>query len=87
MFIRNMLLPLDRKYAVTTTGVRSLWDLGLHYFRHKVAGQPEIQRKTLIAILHQIQAERFVNFSCFLNFGPGSCSCLLESSQKWKYCR
>jgi hypothetical protein len=57
--IRNMLLPLDRKYAVTTTGVRSVWDLGLFFFRQKVASHPEIQRKTLLALLHQIQAERY----------------------------
>lgn len=58
-FIRNMLLPLDRKYAITTTGVKSLWDLGLYHFRQKVASHPDIQRKALFGILQQIQAERY----------------------------
>lgn len=57
-WIRSIFLYLDRTYAVPTQNVRSIWELGLWFFRIHVAENPEVSKKLLEALLAEIKAER-----------------------------
>jgi cullin-4 len=45
MFIRSIFLSLDRKYALQTSNVKSIWELGLSLFSKHVITLPEIEEK------------------------------------------
>jgi cullin-4 len=58
--IRQIILTLDRTYALEkkAENVKSIWDLGLHFFRLHVLNHAEIQSKTVGGIISLIQKER-----------------------------
>lgn len=55
--IRQVVLFLDRTYALTS-GVRSIWDMGLYWFGKLVVEAPEVMRKMLDGLLQVIENER-----------------------------
>ncbi|KAK9823559.1 hypothetical protein WJX72_003747 [[Myrmecia] bisecta] len=56
--IRSIFLYLDRTYVISTTGVRSLFEMGLQLFRTHLASHPQVERKTVQGLLQLIKAER-----------------------------
>ena len=40
--VRSIFLYLDRTYVISTTGVKSLFEMGLHLFRLHLATHPEV---------------------------------------------
>lgn len=56
--IRSIFLYLDRTYVIQTSGIKSLWDMGLQLFRVHIAVHPDIERKTVNAILSLIEKDR-----------------------------
>eukprot|EP00271_Cylindrocystis_brebissonii_P008559 TRINITY_DN22947_c0_g1_i1.p1 TRINITY_DN22947_c0_g1~~TRINITY_DN22947_c0_g1_i1.p1 ORF type:complete len:827 (-),score=185.08 TRINITY_DN22947_c0_g1_i1:668-3148(-) len=58
LMIRSIALYLDRTYVIQTTGVRSLWDLGLDLFRKHLERLPEVEGKTIAGLLGLIEQER-----------------------------
>ena len=60
--IRNIFLYLDRSFAFQTNNVRSIWSLGLHFFRTRFNFYPDLQSKLVKTILQIIDAERQGHF-------------------------
>eukprot|EP01090_Pellita_catalonica_P012197 TRINITY_DN2593_c0_g1_i5.p1 TRINITY_DN2593_c0_g1~~TRINITY_DN2593_c0_g1_i5.p1 ORF type:complete len:729 (-),score=101.89 TRINITY_DN2593_c0_g1_i5:541-2727(-) len=58
LYIRNIFLHLDRTYALQTTSVLSLWEMGLDLFRTHIATDESIDRKTLYGVLSLVDKER-----------------------------
>lgn len=58
IMIRSIFLYLDRTYVIQTSGIKSLWDMGLQLFRNYIAVHPDIERKTVSAILTLIEKDR-----------------------------
>ncbi|ORX96044.1 cullin 4 [Basidiobolus meristosporus CBS 931.73] len=58
MMIRSIFLYLDRTYVLQTSGLLSLWDMGLCLFREHVMDSKEIWKKTLDGLLYLIEKER-----------------------------
>jgi len=56
--IRSIFLYLDRTYVIQTSGVRSLWDLGLQLFRTHLESGSEISRKVVAGLLSLLEKER-----------------------------
>eukprot|EP00958_Prasinococcus_capsulatus_P024111 scaffold3731_cov381-Prasinococcus_capsulatus_cf.AAC.3 len=56
--IRSIFLYLDRTYVKQTSGIRSLWDMGLQLFRQHLTKHEEVERKTVHGILTLIERER-----------------------------
>lgn len=56
--IRSIFLYLDRGYVKKETSVRSLWDLGLQYFRRHLETEPQVETKIVSGLLNQIERER-----------------------------
>ncbi|MEW5312866.1 MAG: hypothetical protein WDW38_004466 [Sanguina aurantia] len=56
--IRLIFLYLDRTYVITTTGVRSLFDMGLALFRQHLATHLEVQARCVEGLLLLISKER-----------------------------
>eukprot|EP00891_Asterochloris_glomerata_P003718 jgi/Astpho2/3718/fgenesh1_pm.00060_%23_12_t len=56
--VRSIFLYLDRTYVISTTGIKSLFEMGLHLFRLHLATHPEVERKTTQGILALIAADR-----------------------------
>lgn len=40
--VRSIFLYLDRTYVISTTGIKSLFEMGLHLFRLHLATHPEV---------------------------------------------
>lgn len=57
--IRNIFLYLDRTYVLQTPKLKSIWDMGLTLFRETILGDQEILKKTISAVLQQVNLERF----------------------------
>lgn len=51
-------MTLDRKYAIPSNEVQSIWDMGLNIFKNNIAIKPVIKERTLNTILQQIKNER-----------------------------
>ncbi len=45
--LRSIFLYLDRTHAITTAGVRSLFEMGLQLFRTHLAAHPEVRTSAL----------------------------------------
>ncbi|KAK9722077.1 hypothetical protein K7432_002964 [Basidiobolus ranarum] len=58
IMIRSIFLYLDRTYVLQTSGLSSLWDMGLDLFRDHVMESKEIRKKTLDGLLCLIEKER-----------------------------
>lgn len=58
MLIRGIFLTLDRKYAIPSNEVQSIWDMGLSIFKKNIAIKPVVKERTLNTILEQIKNER-----------------------------
>ncbi|BDA50712.1 Cullin-4 [Coccomyxa sp. Obi] len=58
LIIRSIFLYLDRTYVISTSGVRSLFEMGLQLFGGHLAQHPEVERKTVVGLLQLIEAER-----------------------------
>eukprot|EP00761_Pharyngomonas_kirbyi_P014490 gb/GECH01014520.1/.p1 GENE.gb/GECH01014520.1/~~gb/GECH01014520.1/.p1 ORF type:complete len:769 (+),score=194.98 gb/GECH01014520.1/:1-2307(+) len=58
ILIRNIFLYLDRTYVMQNSSVRSLWDMGLEFFRKYVVLEPEIEKKCINDLLQLIRQER-----------------------------
>lgn len=56
--IRSIFWNLDRKFAMTTTGVLSLWDLGLKLLHDELENNAHILRRIITCLLRSIEAER-----------------------------
>eukprot|EP00123_Amoebidium_parasiticum_P013570 comp22032_c0_seq1/m.31981 comp22032_c0_seq1/g.31981 ORF comp22032_c0_seq1/g.31981 comp22032_c0_seq1/m.31981 type:complete len:752 (-) comp22032_c0_seq1:260-2515(-) len=61
LMIRSIFLYLDRTYVLQTSGIITLWDLGLHLFLQHIVSNVEVQHKTLAGILQLIETERLGN--------------------------
>lgn len=51
-------VSINRSYATTTAGVRSIWDAGNNLFRQKLDQYPELQSKITYGLLSSIEAVR-----------------------------
>ncbi|KYQ92686.1 cullin [Tieghemostelium lacteum] len=59
IMIRSIFLCLDRTYVIQNNQhLRSIWDLGLYYFKHYLLKFPDLVRKVNIGLLENIQKER-----------------------------
>ncbi|KAL1924121.1 uncharacterized protein VTP21DRAFT_7156 [Calcarisporiella thermophila] len=58
VLIRSIFLYLDRTYVLQTSGLSSLWDMGLTLFRKLIMEEQDVQTKTLRGILELIHKER-----------------------------
>ncbi|RUS21786.1 hypothetical protein BC937DRAFT_91460 [Endogone sp. FLAS-F59071] len=58
IMIRSIFLYLDRTYVLQTSGVSSLWDMGLDLFRKHIMGAEDVRKKTLEGCLLMIERER-----------------------------
>ncbi|CAN8267329.1 unnamed protein product [Cochlearia groenlandica] len=58
LMIRSIALSLDRKYVIQHPNVRSLWEMGLHLFRKHLSLSPEVEPRTVTALLRMIEKER-----------------------------
>ncbi|KAJ3087322.1 Cullin-4 [Quaeritorhiza haematococci] len=58
IWIRSIFLYLDRTYVLQTSGLLSLWDLGLYLFREHIMFDAEVQSRTVKGILFEIERER-----------------------------
>eukprot|EP00191_Tetraselmis_sp_GSL018_P019609 CAMPEP_0177587888 /NCGR_PEP_ID=MMETSP0419_2-20121207/5910_1 /TAXON_ID=582737 /ORGANISM="Tetraselmis sp., Strain GSL018" /LENGTH=773 /DNA_ID=CAMNT_0019078005 /DNA_START=166 /DNA_END=2484 /DNA_ORIENTATION=+ len=56
--IRSIFLYLDRTYVISTSSVKSLFDMGLQLFRTHLASCSEVQSNTVTGLLQLIEAER-----------------------------
>jgi cullin-4 len=56
--VRNIFLYLDRSYALQTTGVRSIWDMGLDIFRKTLESKRDIESKIIVGLLASVEADR-----------------------------
>ncbi|EFA82957.1 cullin [Heterostelium album PN500] len=59
ILIMSIFLTLDRTYVIQNANtVKSIWDLGLHYFRETLLSTPELDRKLKGGLLVSIESER-----------------------------
>ena len=58
LMIRSIALSLDRKYVIQHTNVRSLWEMGLQLFRKHLSLSPDVEQRTVTALLRMIERER-----------------------------
>ena len=58
IIIRSIFLYLDRTYALQTTGVKSLWDLGLALLRDQLNAHEGVLNKLLTEMLNAVHRER-----------------------------
>eukprot|EP00241_Pyramimonas_parkeae_P003213 CAMPEP_0114239402 /NCGR_PEP_ID=MMETSP0058-20121206/8441_1 /TAXON_ID=36894 /ORGANISM="Pyramimonas parkeae, CCMP726" /LENGTH=764 /DNA_ID=CAMNT_0001351581 /DNA_START=97 /DNA_END=2391 /DNA_ORIENTATION=+ len=58
LMIRSIFLYLDRTFVIQTSGVRSLWDLGLQLFRTHLEQGAEIVKKCVKGLLMLLEKER-----------------------------
>ncbi|TPX68598.1 hypothetical protein SpCBS45565_g03028 [Spizellomyces sp. 'palustris'] len=59
ILIRSIFLYLDRTYVLQTSGLRSLWDMGLDLFRERIMDDMQpVKLKTVKALLYEIERER-----------------------------
>ncbi|XP_013599040.1 PREDICTED: cullin-4 [Brassica oleracea var. oleracea] len=58
LMIRSIALSLDRKYVIQHTNVRSLWEMGLQLFRKHLSLSPDVEQRTVTALLRMIGRER-----------------------------
>ena len=56
--IRSIFLYLDRTYVIQSNGVKSLWEMGLSFFRQHLCGRPEVEQRAVAGALRVIEAER-----------------------------
>lgn len=56
--IGSIFLYLDRTYVLTTSSVKSLFEMGLKLFCLHLSNLPEVERHTLDGILMMIESER-----------------------------
>jgi len=56
--LRNIFLYLDRGYILQAATLRSIWDMGLYFFRTHLQSRQELEQKLIGSILQQIEAER-----------------------------
>ncbi|RUP46331.1 hypothetical protein BC936DRAFT_147076 [Jimgerdemannia flammicorona] len=56
--IRSIFLYLDRTYVLQTSGVSSLWDMGLGLFRGHIMLTDDVRKKTIEGCLLMIEKER-----------------------------
>lgn len=60
--IRSLFWALDRMYALVTSGVRSLWDMGLHYVRLNIDVHRDLLTKIISCMLERVDRERTGEF-------------------------
>eukprot|EP00118_Oscarella_pearsei_P010943 m.69945 g.69945 ORF g.69945 m.69945 type:complete len:795 (+) comp35648_c0_seq13:32-2416(+) len=58
IMIRSIFLFLDRTYVMQSTGVLSIWDMGLELFKIHIAGQVEVKKRAVDGLLYLIGRER-----------------------------
>ena len=58
LMIRSIALSLDRKYVIQNPNVRSLWEMGLQLFRKHLSLSPDVEQRTVTALLRIIEKER-----------------------------
>lgn len=58
LLIRGIALYLDRTFVLQTSGVKSLWDMGLDLFRAHLRRVPGVEGKTVAGLLELIEKER-----------------------------
>ncbi|UYV81008.1 CUL4A [Cordylochernes scorpioides] len=58
IMIRSIFLFLDRTYVLQTTGISSVWDMGLDMFRVHVISNTLVQSRTVDGLLMLIEKER-----------------------------
>ncbi|RUP46330.1 hypothetical protein BC936DRAFT_147076 [Jimgerdemannia flammicorona] len=58
IMIRSIFLYLDRTYVLQTSGVSSLWDMGLGLFRGHIMLTDDVRKKTIEGCLLMIEKER-----------------------------
>jgi cullin 4 len=58
MMIRSIFLYLDRTFVLQSSGVVTLWEMGLMIFRRIILDVPEILTKVAEGILRKIERER-----------------------------
>eukprot|EP01132_Coremiostelium_polycephalum_P004709 gene4709-5881_t len=58
IMIRSIFLCLDRTYVIQNTDIKSIWDLGLYYFRIYLQTLPELEKKVNSGLLISIEKER-----------------------------
>ncbi|KAJ4878119.1 Cullin-4 [Raphanus sativus] len=58
LMIRSIALTLDRKYVILNPNVRSLWEMGLQLFRKHLSLSPDVEQRTVTALLRMIENER-----------------------------
>ena len=58
MMIRSIFLYLDRTFVLQSSGVATLWEMGLMIFRRIILDVPEILTKVAEGILRKIERER-----------------------------
>lgn len=56
--VRNIFLYLDRSYALQTTGVLSIWDIGIHIFRKTLEARRDVESKIIVGLLESVEADR-----------------------------
>lgn len=56
--VRNIFLYLDRSYALQTTGVRSIWEMGLDIFRRALESKRDVETKIIVGLLADVEADR-----------------------------
>lgn len=56
--IRSIFLYLDRSFVIQTPNIVSIWDMGLHLFRHHLQLRHEVESKTISGLLGLIEKER-----------------------------
>ncbi|CAN6847655.1 unnamed protein product [Brassica oleracea] len=58
LMIRSIALSLDRKYVIQNPNIRSLWEMGLQLFRKHLSLSPDVEQRTVTALLRMIEKER-----------------------------
>lgn len=58
IMIRSIFLYLDRTYVLQNPSIVSIWDIGLHLFRHYVMSHHVVQARTVDGLLIFIERER-----------------------------
>jgi len=58
IMIRSIFLYLDRTYVLQNPSILSIWDVGLHLFRHHVMSNHVVQTRTVDGLLIFIERER-----------------------------
>jgi len=57
--IRSIFLYLDRTYVLQTSGLHSLWEMGLDLFRGHIMNIPEVRKRVVEGLLLVIEKERY----------------------------